>query len=120
MPRKKKYVAAHIALSLIFAGAVGNMTDRIIYEYVIDGEERHLNLRAFDDAVKYKVYEEQGHKCPYCDKSIDGHTYPDGKDEYDYNEMEGDHIVPWSQGGKTEIENCQMLCKWHNGHKSAK
>lgn len=36
MPRKKKYVAAHIALSLIFAGAVGNMTDRIIYEYVID------------------------------------------------------------------------------------
>ena len=36
MPRKKKYNAAHVALSLIAAGAVGNMTDRIIYDYVMD------------------------------------------------------------------------------------
>ena len=36
MPRKKKFDAAHIALSLIAAGAVGNMTDRILYDYVID------------------------------------------------------------------------------------
>lgn len=25
---------------------------------------------------------------------------------------------PWSKGGKTELSNCQMLCKWHNEHKS--
>ena len=36
MPRKKKYNAAHVALSLIAAGAIGNMTDRIIYDYVMD------------------------------------------------------------------------------------
>lgn len=36
MPRKKKYDAAHIALSLIAAGAIGNMTDRILYDYVMD------------------------------------------------------------------------------------
>ena len=33
---EKKYNAAHVALSLIAAGAVGNMTDRIIYDYVMD------------------------------------------------------------------------------------
>lgn len=91
-----------------------------IYEYLIDGEERHLSLRTFDDKTKRKVYERQNHKCPYCDAHVDGHTYPNGKTEYEYSEMEGDHIVPWSQGGKTEEENCQMLCKWHNAHKSAK
>jgi hypothetical protein len=90
-----------------------------IYEYVIDGEEKHLSLRAFDDKTKRKVYENQNHKCPYCDIHKDGHTYPDNKTEYAFNEMEGDHIVAWSQGGKTEESNCQMLCKWHNGHKSA-
>ena len=89
-----------------------------IYEYLIDGAEKHLSLRAFDNRIKRKVYENQHHKCPYCDKAIGGHTYPEGKTEYDISEMEGDHIIPWSQGGKTEEGNCQMLCKWHNAHKS--
>ena len=89
-----------------------------IYEYLVDGEEKHLSLRAFDNKIKRKVYDSQNHKCPYCDTSVGGHTYPSGKTEYDFGEMEGDHIVPWSQGGKTEESNCQMLCKWHNGHKS--
>lgn len=91
-----------------------------IYEYIIDGEEKHLSLRAFDDKIKRKVYESQHHKCPHCDAHKGGHTYPEGKTEYEYKEMEGDHIVAWSQGGKTEESNCQMLCKWHNGHKSDK
>lgn len=89
-----------------------------IYEYIIDGEERHLSLRTFDDKIKRQVYEEQGHKCPYCEAHRDGHTYPNDTHEYEYREMEGDHIVSWSKGGKTEKNNCQMLCKWHNGHKS--
>lgn len=33
------------------------------------------------------------------------------------DEMEGDHIIPWSKGGKTEKENLQMLCKHHNSMK---
>ena len=89
-----------------------------IYEYIISGEEKHLSLRQFDDKTKRKVYEAQNHKCPYCEKSVGGHTYPNGKTEYEYKEMEGDHIIPWSKGGKTEESNCQMLCKWHNGNKS--
>lgn len=91
-----------------------------IYEYIITGEEKHLSLRQFDDKTKRKIYEAQGHKCPYCDKNIDGHTYPNDITEYELKDMEGDHIVPWSKGGKTEESNCQMLCKWHNGHKSDK
>ena len=89
-----------------------------IYEYIITGEEKYLSLRQFDNKIKRRVYEAQNHKCPYCDQRIGGHTYAQGVTEYDYKEMEGDHIVPWSQGGKTEENNCQMLCKWHNGHKS--
>ena len=70
------------------------------------------------EELKRQVYEAQNHKCPYCDAVKGGHTYPDATAEYEYKDMEGDHIVPWSLGGKTEKNNCQMLCKWHNSHKS--
>jgi len=32
--------------------------------------------------------------------------------------MEADHITPWSKGGKTIAENCQMLCVDCNRRKS--
>lgn len=34
--------------------------------------------------------------------------------------MEADHIIPWHKGGKTEKENCQMLCMKCNRTKSGK
>ena len=33
-------------------------------------------------------------------------------------EMQADHIVPWSKGGRTVAENCQMLCRRDNALKS--
>lgn len=36
MPDEKKYRALHILLSLIAAGAIGNMIDRIRLDYVVD------------------------------------------------------------------------------------
>ncbi len=33
--------------------------------------------------------------------------------------MEADHITPWSQGGKTNAANCQMLCRKDNRLKGA-
>ncbi|MBU2752804.1 HNH endonuclease [Acidithiobacillus thiooxidans] len=32
--------------------------------------------------------------------------------------MEADHIIPWSQGGRTTSENCQMVSKLANRRKS--
>lgn len=33
------------------------------------------------------------------------------------DEMQGDHIVPWSKGGKTLPDNLQMLCALCNQQK---
>jgi hypothetical protein len=79
-----------------------------IIPYVLTGDERHLDLRAFPEDIKLVVWEQQKHICPLCGK------------EFDYEFMEGDHITPWREGGRTVIENCQMLCKECNRRKGAK
>ena len=84
-----------------------------IYAYILGEPEKVLNIRLFSDREKRVAYEKQNGKCanPKCEQ-------PDKV--WDYDEMEGDHIVPWSKGGKTVQDNCQMLCKKCNGSKSGK
>ena len=80
-----------------------------IYPYVLTREERYLNIRAFTEKMKREAYERQQGICPRCGE---------GK-HYELNEMEADHITPWSQGGPTTADNCQMLCRRHNREKGA-
>ena len=79
-----------------------------IIPYVLTGDERHLDLRAFPEDIKLAAWERQNHIRPLCGK------------EFDYEFMEGDHITPWRDGGRTVTENCQMLCRECNRRKGAK
>ena len=79
-----------------------------IYIYVLSRQERHLSIRAFTPNQKREAYERQGGVCAISGVKLD------------IAEMEADHITPWSQGGKTSAENCQMLSKEENRQKSDK
>jgi len=82
--------------------------DKGIYPFILTRDEKYLSIRAFTDSMKQKVYEKQKGNCKKCKK------------HFDLNEMEGDHITPWCEGGKTDEKNCQMLCKECNRRKSNK
>lgn len=84
---------------------------RGIYPYLLTGKEKYLSIREFTDAQKISVYERQQGKCanPEC---------PSHGKIFQLSEMEADHITPWSQGGKTDLRNCQMLCRECNRRKS--
>ncbi|MDK8275386.1 HNH endonuclease family protein [Varibaculum cambriense] len=77
-----------------------------IYEYILTGQEKLLSIRGFDRRDKLTAYKRQGRKCALCGE------------EFEFEEMHGDHIIPWSKGGKTVPENCQMLCRDCNLRKS--
>jgi hypothetical protein len=79
-----------------------------IYEYLLTGKEKYLNIRAFTDTMKRGAYERQNGICALCNE------------HFELSEMEADHITPWHSGGLTNAENCQMLCKECNRRKSGK
>ena len=79
-----------------------------IYEYLLDGQEKHLSIRTFTETQKRTQYTKQKGICPICNK------------HYEFSEMEGDHIIAWSRGGHTLADNLQMLCKNCNRKKSHK
>lgn len=81
-----------------------------IYQYLLEGEtkqaEKHLSLRQFDPDDILTRYHEQDGKCAICGKS------------FEIQNMQGDHRKPWSEGGKTEYSNLDMLCATCNIRKS--
>ncbi|MDR3294758.1 MAG: HNH endonuclease [Clostridiales Family XIII bacterium] len=81
-----------------------------VYEYLLSGEdkatERVLSIRAFTPQAKRAAYERQKGVCPKC------------KEHFGISGMQADHITPWSRGGRTITENCQMLCDDCNRRKS--
>lgn len=78
-----------------------------VYRYLLDGDERRLSIRAFDRRTQRAAYETQGHRCAVCGG------------EFGLADMHADHIVPWSRGGHTVPDNCQMLCRDCNLKKGA-
>lgn len=91
-----------------------------IFEYILGGsiDTKLLEIRIFDEAVKKSVYTKQTEKakikgesnCPLCAL---GHDANKSK-IWNLSDMDADHVAAWSKGGKTDISNCEMLCKSHN------
>jgi 5-methylcytosine-specific restriction endonuclease McrA len=78
-----------------------------IYPYVLSRNEKHLAVRAFTEAQRRAAYEKQKGVCLKCGK------------HFEIEQMEADHITPWSKGGKTDATNCGMLCLEDNRRKGA-
>ena len=77
-----------------------------VYTYVLTRDEKYLNIRGFTESQKRAAFEKQNGICSKCGK------------HFELKEMEADHITPWSKGGKTGVDNCQMLCRECNRRKS--
>ncbi len=62
--------------------------------------------RNFDEAQRQVIFRRGNGICRLCGRKCE------------WNDWEADHIIPWSKGGKTEIENGQILCPSCNSKKS--
>ncbi|MFV8489589.1 HNH endonuclease, partial [Mycoplasma sp. 31_09] len=98
-----------------------NLIDkREYYENIINGYLENINLdknRLFSDAIKRELFDEsqkelignkEAVKCNNCKKY------------FYYEDLQVDHIYPWSKGGSTTKDNAQLLCGSCNAKKSNK
>lgn len=91
-----------------------------VYEYLLGGrtDSKLLDVRLFDEKTKVAAYEQQTgsaqgkgiSNCPLC---AIGNNANQSR-IYKRSEMDADHVTAWSNGGDTDLENCEMLCVVHN------
>lgn len=79
-----------------------------VYHYVLSRDSKYLNLRTFTDKQKMEAFKNQDGVCPKTGKKFET-----------YNQMDADHIIPWSKGGKTDMDNLMMVCPVYNRKKGA-
>ena len=80
-----------------------------INAYIIDDLKLDPQ-RYFSKDIKDTLYS-KAPRCAHIDDN--GHHC----DEISYSKLEVDHIIPWSKGGRTVIDNARLLCKSHNASK---
>ena len=96
--------------------------DRIIRQvfFQFAAEQGHSMLtkderRAFSEAERIAIYRRDNGLCQMC--------LAEGKPEKEarvpWSEFDADHVIPHARGGRTDIENAQVLCRYHNQHKGA-
>lgn len=94
-----------------------------IFEYILGGmdDPSLLDIRIFEPSTIKTAYAQQTTKaeekgvsnCPICASGSNNN-----KDRiYKLSEMDADHVTAWSNHGKTDISNCEMLCITHNRSK---
>lgn len=63
---------------------------------------KHKTKRFPSERLKVQVLMRDGNKCRLCGVTLTG------------DKIHFDHIIPWSKGGETTLENLQILCDIHN------
>lgn len=76
---------------------------------IINSDNLHTTSRDINLRLRFKVFQRDNFKCCICGASP-------AKDPA--VELHVDHIIPWSKGGETTIENLQTLCSKCNLGKS--
>lgn len=97
-------------------GEIQTTEDKLVNETVINNSNSNQikiktrrTPRDINERLRFKVLKRDNFKCVYCGKSpaTDSNV-----------ELHVDHIIPWSKGGETVIENLQTLCSKCNLGKS--
>ena len=96
-------------LTARFQYIVKDLND-VIGEFVFLKDENRL----FNKTERYQLWEKQNGKCPETGKEI-----PESEINDD-SKWAADHIIPFSRGGKTIMENGQLIDKTANLKKSNK
>lgn len=88
----------------------------------LDAPQRYPRLRAgqrdrIDPYTRRLIYERDGYSCQRCGLSLDMYERP-AKQNFAGDQLQLDHIVPWSANGSDRSDNLRTLCDECNSERS--
>ncbi|NEV93450.1 DUF262 domain-containing protein [Psychroflexus sp. YR1-1] len=92
---------------------------QIFFEYLRDNNfslKEKDNKRAFSELQRIIIYRKGKGLCQECLRE----GKPEKEAIVSWSKYQADHVIPHSKGGKTAIDNGELLCSHHNQSKGAK
>lgn len=87
-------------------GRINNKRNGFYYDEEIWKSICRVERGKVSNKLRFAIYDRDGHRCRKCGRRTD--------------DLEIDHIIPISKGGKTTYDNLQTLCKYCNKMKGSK
>ena len=82
--------------------------------YILNFKQSELiekdNNRAFSELERIIIYRKGKGFCQQCLRE----GKPESESKVSWTNYQADHVLPHSKGGKTIIENGELLCSYHN------
>lgn len=72
--------------------------------------------RAFTELERIIIYRKGKGLCQQCLRE----DKPDNEAKVSWSNFQADHVLPHSKGGRTVVENGELLCSYHNQSKGAR
>ncbi len=87
------------ALDAFVAYMSNNDMDTTLLPYSLDNKVKHQTKRDPSRYLKLQVVARDGNCCRLCGVKLS------------LDQMQFDHIIPWSKGGETVLDNLRVLCR---------
>lgn len=91
---------------------------QVFFQYLSDNDISLLEKdqkRAFNELERITIYRKGKGLCQECLR--------EGKPEHEarvsWSEFQADHVIPHAKGGRTILDNGELLCRYHNQAKGA-
>jgi 5-methylcytosine-specific restriction endonuclease McrA len=92
---------------------------QIFFDYLNENDIQIVEKdekRAFSELERIMLYRKGKGLCQQCLRE----GKPEKEARVSWSEFQADHVIPHSKGGRTIIENGELLCRYHNQSKGAK
>lgn len=91
---------------------------QLFFEYLKDNNKELIEKdekRAFTELERIIIYRKGKGLCQQCLRE----KKPENEAKVSWSEYQADHVIPHAKGGKTVLENAELLCSYHNQSKGA-
>ena len=91
---------------------------QIFFEYLQENNKELIEKdekRAFTELERIIIYRKGKGFCQQCLRE----EKPENEAKVSWSDYQADHVIPHAKGGKTNLENAELLCRYHNQSKGA-